>query len=49
MLGNLISAMAIVAFVAYITRYQIIPEERLLQKKFSADFTAYKARVRRWI
>lgn len=48
-LGNLISALAIVGFVAYITRYQIIPEERLLQEKFSASFTAYKGRVRRWI
>ena len=48
-LGNLISAVAIVAFVAYITRYQIIPEERLLQEKFSGAFTAYKGRVRRWL
>ncbi|MEB0160908.1 isoprenylcysteine carboxylmethyltransferase family protein, partial [Pseudomonas sp. AH2 (2023)] len=37
-----------VAFVAYITRFQIAPEERVLRAKF-ADFDAYAARVRRWL
>jgi protein-S-isoprenylcysteine O-methyltransferase Ste14 len=35
-------------FVAYITRFQIAPEERILRGKFS-DFEAYAARVRRWL
>lgn len=48
-LGNLLSALLIVGFVLYINRYQILPEERLLQEKFGGDFTAYKGRVRRWI
>lgn len=36
-------------FAAYITRFQIQPEERALQAKFGADYTAYTARVRRWL
>jgi len=36
------------AFVAYITRFQIVPEERLLRSQFG-DFAAYAARVRRWL
>lgn len=49
-LGNLLSAgLGLVIFVVYITRFQIIPEERLLQEKFGTAFLAYKAKVRRWI
>jgi protein-S-isoprenylcysteine O-methyltransferase Ste14 len=36
-------------YVAYITRFQIVPEERILSSKFGDDFVAYKRRVRRWI
>lgn len=38
-----------IAFIAYITRFQIIPEERLLAGHFGADFEAYRQRVRRWL
>lgn len=38
-----------VAFVAFITRFQIIPEERALIAHFGDAFTAYAARVRRWL
>lgn len=48
-LGNLLSTLLIVGFALYINRYQILPEERLLQEKFDADFIAYKDKVRRWI
>ncbi len=37
------------AFMAYITRYQIKPEERILEQLFGADFTRYTAQVRRWL
>ena len=36
-------------FVLYITRFQIIPEERVMQAKFGSAYDAYKARVRRWL
>ena len=49
MLGNLLSALGPLAFIVYITRLQILPEERWLEKKFGSDFQAYKDKVRRWI
>jgi protein-S-isoprenylcysteine O-methyltransferase Ste14 len=36
-------------FAIFITRYQIIPEERVLADKFGAAFHAYRNRTRRWI
>lgn len=38
-----------VTFVAYITRFQILPEERALGARFGADFKIYRRRVRRWL
>ena len=36
-------------FVLYINRFQILPEERYMQQKFAADFSAYCAKVPRWL
>ena len=36
-------------FVAYITRFQILPEERALRERFGESFDAYRRRVRRWL
>ncbi len=36
-------------FIAYMTRFQIIPEERHLQEKFGAPYTTYLQSVRRWL
>ena len=37
------------AFVLYIGRFQIRPEERALTALFGATFSVYAARVRRWL
>lgn len=41
--------LAPVAFVAYVTRFQIVPEERHLRDKFGDAFAQYCLRTRRWI
>jgi protein-S-isoprenylcysteine O-methyltransferase Ste14 len=38
-----------IAFVLYITRFQILPEERALGANFGERFSRYRSRVRRWI
>nr|WP_231992099.1 isoprenylcysteine carboxylmethyltransferase family protein [Neisseria cinerea] len=37
------------AFVVYMTRFQIMPEERVLARKFGAEYEAYCRHVRRWL
>ncbi|MCQ8877650.1 isoprenylcysteine carboxylmethyltransferase family protein [Pseudoalteromonas shioyasakiensis] len=39
----------IVGFIAYITQFQIIPEERALTKIFGQQYVDYMNRVRRWL
>ena len=47
-LSNMLALAFIPAFVIYMNRFQIRPEERALTKLFGQDFIDYKARVRRW-
>lgn len=37
------------AFAAYLTRFQIRPEEQALTARFGAAYTTYCAQVRRWL
>ena len=39
----------IALFCAYITKFQIIPEEKAMKDLFSDDFEKYKKVTRRWI
>ncbi|MEY2653397.1 MAG: hypothetical protein RLZZ524_424 [Pseudomonadota bacterium] len=48
-LGALAAWAGPVAFVLYITRFQIQPEERVLTELFGDDYRAWCARVRRWL
>jgi protein-S-isoprenylcysteine O-methyltransferase Ste14 len=48
-LSSMWSLLGPILFALYITRFQIIPEERVLEKLFGARFAAYKTRVRRWL
>ncbi len=47
--GALSAILGLPAFVGYITRFQILPEERILEAKFGSAYAAYRARVRRWL
>jgi protein-S-isoprenylcysteine O-methyltransferase Ste14 len=38
-----------VVYVLYITRFQILPEERSLEAVFGDAYAAYRTRVRRWL
>ena len=47
---NLIGGIVLVAlFCFYITKFQIIPEERAMSNLFAQDFDQYKQVTRRWI
>lgn len=48
LLANLVAVCWVVAFVLYMTRFQIQPEERYMREKFGDDFLAYSSKVRRW-
>lgn len=48
-LQNYSSFIIVPLFIWYITRFQIIPEERMLDKLFPNDYQTYCQKVRRWL
>ena len=48
-LGNALAFVVLGAFVAYLTRFQIVPEERTLKGMFEGSYDTYCREVRRWI
>jgi len=48
-LAYVLTVLFLPGFVWYMNRYQIEPEERALTALFGSEFTAYAARVRRWL
>jgi len=48
-LGNLTALAFPPLFAAIVTQLQIVPEERILARRFSTAFDDYHQRVRRWL
>ena len=48
-LSNPLAFLCLPGFIAYMNRFQIIPEERALSDKFGAEYQNYRQSVRRWI
>ena len=48
-LANIAAAIVVPAFVAYMNRFQIRPEERALLESFGDDYARYMSEVRRWL
>jgi protein-S-isoprenylcysteine O-methyltransferase Ste14 len=48
-LSNAIAFLFLPAFILYMNRFQIEPEERALTSLFGQEFVAYRSRVRRWL
>lgn len=48
-LSSLWALLCVTGFIAYLTLFQIIPEERALTRLFGEDYTQYKNKVKRWL
>lgn len=48
-LANAVSFVVIVGFMAYMSKFQIQPEEQALEHTFGEAFVSYKQAVRRWL
>lgn len=48
-LGQSVPLLVLPAFVVWLTRWQIVPEERALAARFGDAYLAYSRQVRRWI
>lgn len=48
-LSNLLSILLVPAFLLYIDRFQVRPEEQALSARFGSEYRDYMTRVRRWL
>lgn len=48
-LGNYLSWLGFLAFMLYITRFQILPEEKTLKEIYGEPYKEYLTKVRRWL
>ena len=48
-LSNSLAFLFLPAFIVYINRFQIVPEEQALTSLFAREFVAYQSHVRRWL
>lgn len=48
-LDNALALLGVPILMAYLTWFQIIPEERALAERFGTEFHTYQSRVRRWL
>lgn len=48
-LSHILAFAFLPAFVAYMNRFQISPEERALSANFGSQFATYRQAVRRWL
>ena len=48
-LANALALLVVPCFIAYMNRFQIVPEERVLRSLFPSEFELYMTRVRRWL
>jgi protein-S-isoprenylcysteine O-methyltransferase Ste14 len=48
-LANPVAAIVALAYVAYMNRFQILPEERVLRARFGDAYVRYARSVRRWV
>lgn len=48
-LTHLFPLLLLPLFVVYLNRFQIEPEEKVLEERFGTDFTSYRDTVRRWL
>ena len=48
-LHNIAAFAAVPAFMLYITRFQILPEKRLLSARFPEEYAAFRKQVSRWL
>ncbi|TYP92140.1 Protein-S-isoprenylcysteine O-methyltransferase Ste14 [Fodinibius salinus] len=48
-LQNVLNLFILPLFIWYMNKYQIIPEEEIMEEKFSSKYLKYKSEVHRWL